>query len=47
MTSSQEHAMTLNRTSRRLGWAALAFFALKGVAWLILAAVGAAGLAAT
>ncbi len=36
--------MTLARVSRRLGWGAVMFFAVKGLVWLVIAAAGAAGL---
>jgi hypothetical protein len=37
--------MELHRNVRRIGWAAFALFALKGVAWLVLAALSARGIA--
>lgn len=37
--------MVMRRIVRRFGWAGLAFFALKGVAWIVLAAAGARGVA--
>ena len=37
--------MTLSRVSKKLGWTTFAFFAIKGIAWLVLAAAGAAGVA--
>lgn len=33
--------MQLPRSLRRMGWAALALFALKGVTWLVLVALAA------
>jgi hypothetical protein len=31
--------MHVSTTTRKLGWAALAFFAIKGLAWLVAAAI--------
>jgi hypothetical protein len=37
--------MLSRRNRRRLGWAGFAFFAVKGVAWLVVAAIGARAVA--